>query len=139
VSDDDVIGGATTEEVEAHLRQFADKTLKRIAPNAGTIEELRDTLVESLRTDEGMMALIAAVHDDGVLEGRKLAGTAIAAIADTVDPHYQEFETEGDMRVTHEEENLCFRCIHRAVCSVNKATEPEMMVAVRRCLAFVPG
>ncbi len=44
----------------------------------------------------------------------------------------------GEMKALHRETHLCLRCNHNVVCGMAKALDPNLLVAIARCLAFEP-
>lgn len=44
----------------------------------------------------------------------------------------------GEMKALHRETHLCLRCSHNVVCGMAKALDPNLLVAIARCLAFEP-
>ncbi len=44
----------------------------------------------------------------------------------------------GEMKALHRETHLCLRCNHNLVCGMAKALDPNLLVAIARCLAFEP-
>lgn len=44
----------------------------------------------------------------------------------------------GAMKAHHRETHICLRCTHSLVCGMAKALDPNLLVAIARCLAFEP-
>jgi hypothetical protein len=89
-----------------------------------------------LRSDEGATTLLHQAFEDG----RRDALLTAARLADLDDGPGQTWdEVEGGERIAlWRETHLCHECIHTTMCVVQRAIPPEMLVQVRRCLAFVP-
>ena len=44
----------------------------------------------------------------------------------------------GEIKARHRETHICLRCGHHLVCGMAKALDPNLLVAIARCLAFEP-
>jgi hypothetical protein len=45
----------------------------------------------------------------------------------------------GELKARWREEHLCFKCEHHLVCAMAKAVDANLLVTIRRCLAFQPA
>lgn len=116
----------TPEEVFAHVCALVEKAM-------GEPESTRvDSLAQVLTGDQVALAVLQAAYE----EGREDAAVAVAqAGAEEVDPTYGEMPA-GEMRATWRGENICGKCRHEAFCVVARAAPPDLLVAIRRCVAF---
>ena len=128
--------GASNEEVVTYLRGVAKRVVDELTKGLEAGAEVKDVaamVADGFGTDAGLLAILGAAFDDG----REDAATRVASAASKVDPHYTGL-VGGEARATWREETICGRCDRAGVCSVHRATQPEMLVSIRRCLAFRP-
>ena len=125
---------ASNEEVVTYLRGIAQRVVDELAKGLEAGAEVKDVVAmvaDGFGTDAGLLAILGAAFDDG----REDAASRVAVDAAKVDPVYKGL-VGGEARATWREETICLRCDHSAVCSVHRSTQPEMLISIRRCLAF---
>lgn len=120
------------EAVVAYVADFADRISTKMleAPDPATAVQ---TFVRELRADGGLSQLLGSAFDDG----RRDAMLAAARFAEGDGPSVTWEPYEGGERlVLWRESHICLACVHGSVCVVQRSIPEDMLVQVRRCLAF---
>lgn len=118
--------------VVAYVEAFADRVSSKMLDAESPAEAVSE-FVKALKSDGGLMQLLGNAFDDG----RRDAMLAAARFADADGPTTTWDGTEGGERlVLWREGHVCNSCVHASVCVVQRALPAEMLVQVRRCLAY---
>lgn len=121
------------EAVIAYVGSFADRVSAKML-DADTPAIAVAEFVMALKSDGGLQQLLGNAFDDG----RRDAMLAGARFAEDGGPSTTWDGAEGGERlVLWREGHVCNTCVHAAVCVVQRALPAEMLVQVRRCLAYV--
>ncbi len=125
----------TDEQIIGILAPVAARIANTLAAGGGSD---RGTILEMLRTDESAAHLLAAAFESGKAEvARDIVINPQGVTISKAAPDWTDVESTGERKARHREESICARCIHSGVCRVATAAPIEMLVTVRRCLAFV--
>lgn len=120
---------ASEEQVIGYLRALLERVKARVA--RGESED--DALLAEVAGDRGVVALLGAAYEDGKSD----AALAVARAGGADEsPTFAGLESRGEVLATYKGEHLCLRCTHRPVCVVPRSAPDDMLVTVRRCLAF---
>lgn len=115
---------------EAFAERLGDAMLRAADPRAAV-----DAFARELASDVGGLTLIHGAFEDG----RRDALLTAARVVEEGGPSSDWDGVEGGERMAlWRETHLCNGCMHNAVCVVQRAIPDELLVQIRRCLAFVP-
>lgn len=121
------------EAVLAYVAEFAERVGAKMLEASSPAEAVA-AFVDDLRSDEGITVLLGRAFEDG----RRDAMLAAARFAGDDGPSTTWEGVDGGERgVLWREGHACNTCGHSAVCVVARTIPTEMLVQVRRCLAYV--
>jgi hypothetical protein len=121
----------------AQAQEYAERFGRALGEKlgaAGDPEQALRVLVAELRDDPAMLTLLRSAYEDGqreaVHEARKIFAT------DDGEDLTWETMGGGERIAVHRETHICNTCVHQAVCIVQRTIPGELLVQVRRCIAF---